>query len=168
MTKSTSESNSQQKDNNATTKLAKLYAKTLALRALRWKTAKAMAPIITRMVEDSKALVALKAELTKGVEAVWGKDDGFEQYECTTRLEPRGSFNDQLESVGEIEVAGLDDIDDSLNDIADEVLKVAEAAEAPKLPDEPHALKDYNPAAAEAVDECECGRSASVIVVGDE
>ena len=42
-------------------------AQTLALRALRWKTAKGMAPIITRMLEDAKALVALKAELTAGV-----------------------------------------------------------------------------------------------------
>ena len=85
MTKS-AESN--QKD---TTKLAKLYAQTLALRALRWKTAKGMAPIITRMLADAKALVALKAELTAGVAAIW--DDGaMEQYECTTRMEPRGTF----------------------------------------------------------------------------
>ena len=63
MTKSAE--SSQKKD--ATKKLAKLYAQTLALRALRWKTAKGMAPIITRMLEDAKALVALKAELTAGV-----------------------------------------------------------------------------------------------------
>ena len=57
MTKS---AESSQKD--ATKKLEKLYAQTLALRALRWKTAKGMAPIITRMLEDAKALVAHRGE----------------------------------------------------------------------------------------------------------
>ena len=88
----------------------------------RWKTAKGMAPIITRMLEDAKALVALKLELTAGVAEIC--DDGaMEQHECTTRMEPRGTFNDQLDSVGEIEVAGLEDIEESLGEIAAEVME---------------------------------------------
>ena len=165
MTKSAE--SSQKKD--ATKKLAKLYAQTLALRALRWKTAKGMAPIITRMLEDAKALVALKAELTAGVAEIC--DDGaMEQHECTTRMEPRGTFNDQLDSVGEIEVAGLEDIEESLGEIAAEVMEVAEAAEAPKLPDEPYVLEDYRcPSVEEEAGGSAGGesRSASVIVIAD-
>ena len=143
---------------------------TLALRALRWKTAKGMAPIITRMLEDAKALVALKAELTAGVAEIC--DDGaMEQHECTTRMEPHGTFNDQLDSVGEIEVAGLEDIEESLGEIAAEVIEVAEAAEAPKLPDEPDVLKDYRcPSVEEEAGGGADGdgRSASVIVIADD
>ena len=156
MTKS---AESSQKD--ATKKLEKLYAQTLALRALRWKTAKGMAPIITRMRADAKAFVALKAELTAGVAAIW--DDGaMEQHECTTRMEPRGTFNDQLDSVGEIEVAGLEDIEESLGEIAAEVMEVAEAAEEPKLHDEPEALKDYRCPSVEEEEGGADGRLCSV------
>ena len=121
------------------------------------------------MLEDAKALVALKAELTAGVAEIC--DDGaMEQHECTTRMEPHGTFNDQLDSVGEIEVAGLEDIEESLGEIAAEVMEVAEAAEEPKLPDEPEALKDYR---CPSVEEEEGGadgdgRSASVIVIADD
>ena len=61
------------------------------------------------MLADAKALVALKAELTAGVAAIW--DGADEEYECTTLLEQHGTFDDQRESLGEIEVAGLEDID---------------------------------------------------------
>jgi hypothetical protein len=130
------------------------------------------------MLMNAKALVALKAEMQQEAEVIWGSDEY--EHHCTMQFEPRRTFDDQMEGMGEIMSAGFEDMEDSLVDIVRGVKRVACAASAPKLQDEPQELTDYNhggaSSSAEKVseeDEKERGaeenrRTASVIVIADD
>ena len=138
MTKTTTTANNKKGDEKSA---ATKYANILALRTLRWQFAKRimMAPIARRMHADAKMLLALKEEMGEAAEGIWG-DKSYDA-QCTMQFEARGTFEDQLENLGEIESAGIDDIEASLDDIRDEVEKAAAAVG--KVPDEPPTVEAF-------------------------
>jgi len=113
------------------------YAKILALRTLRWKIAKRMAPIALRMHADAKMLLALKKEMGKAVKGVWGDDDA----QCSMDFDRRGTIEEQLEIWGEVETAGIEDIKTSLAYIRHEAEKAAAALG--KVPNEPRTMEEF-------------------------
>ena len=139
MTKTSTTTANNKKGDEQSAAAATEYAKILALRTLRWQIAKRMAPIVRRMHADAKALLALKTEMGEAAEGIWGSEK-YSDF-CTMRFEPRGTFEDQFENLGEIESAGIDDIEASLDDIRDEVEKAAGALG--KLPDEPRTVEAF-------------------------
>jgi hypothetical protein len=82
------------------------------------------------MLMNAKALVALKAEMQQEAEVIWGSDEY--EHHCTMQFEPRRTFDDQMEGMGEIMSAGFEDMEDSLVDIVRGVKRVACAASAPR------------------------------------
>ena len=77
------------------------------------------------MHADAKMLLALKKEMGEAAEGIWG-NNGYKK-DCMMQFEMRGTFEDQLRNLGEIESAGIDDIKASLDDIRDEVETAAGA-----------------------------------------
>ena len=92
-------------------KMDKLFEETLALRRLRWRAAKEAQPI---MYADAKALTKITREMMKAAKKTWNKEY---QGQYTLMFEPLGTFEEQVESVGEVTMAGFEDFEDSLKEM---------------------------------------------------
>lgn len=92
------------------------------------------------MLAYAKAVVALKEEIREAAK----------ESHCTMRFEPCGTVEDQLESLGENDSAGFEDIEASLADIVRGMRQTVTAESVLTLPDEHPSLKDYEAAVAAA------------------